>query len=269
MNNFDYIFYTNLYDDLSHMNKEQAYQHYIKHGKKEKRVCNNDMMKEFQSKTQKEIVKQKQTVNENVLNKKENKINILIRTSNRPEYFENCIKSIFNQNYINFEILICYDKDESINYLKNYDDYDNVQYFPVYSTSNERYKYNLYCNELLKKVKEGYIIFLDDDDKFCHNDCLKIINNYIDKNLLVIWKYFRPDKIIYPKNEKTITLGEIASSSFILHKDMTINCFWWDKRNGDFHFISEVYKKNKVKFKMIPLVLTMAQLQQKISSHGK
>ena len=73
MDNFDYIFYTNLYDDLSHMNKEQAYKHYIKHGKKEKRVCNNDMMKEFKLKKQKEINKQNKKLKNTIFEKNQQK----------------------------------------------------------------------------------------------------------------------------------------------------------------------------------------------------
>ena len=129
----------------------------------------------------------------------------MIRTSNRPEYFSQCIKSILNQNYNNVDIIICYDKDESLNYLKKY---NKIKYFKVYSTSKEHYKYNLYCNELLKKVKNGFIIFLDDDDELCHSEVLKTINNFCNDES-ILWKYFRPDKIIFPADTKNIILERL------------------------------------------------------------
>lgn len=39
MENFDYTYYLETYADLRHLNKENAYTHYINHGQKEGRVC--------------------------------------------------------------------------------------------------------------------------------------------------------------------------------------------------------------------------------------
>ena len=36
---FNYKFYLDTYSDLRHLNKEQAYQHWINHGIKEGRIC--------------------------------------------------------------------------------------------------------------------------------------------------------------------------------------------------------------------------------------
>jgi lipopolysaccharide biosynthesis protein len=36
---FDYFFYLEKYPDLRHFNKDQAYDHWVKHGKKEGRIC--------------------------------------------------------------------------------------------------------------------------------------------------------------------------------------------------------------------------------------
>ena len=41
MENFNYIFYINKYKDLKHLKtKQQAWDHYIKHGISEGRTCN-------------------------------------------------------------------------------------------------------------------------------------------------------------------------------------------------------------------------------------
>ena len=57
-------------------------------------------------------------------------------------------------------------------------------------------------------VKEGWIIFLDDDDMFLTNNSLSIISSYISSESdLIIWNYLRPDKIISPNNN--FVKGEI------------------------------------------------------------
>jgi len=50
MDNFDYYFYTQYYDDLKSFNERGAQMHYMKHGKKEQRMCNmNDFIKMLES----------------------------------------------------------------------------------------------------------------------------------------------------------------------------------------------------------------------------
>ena len=62
MEGFDYNFYLKMYDDLRHFDEKQALQHYLKHGKKEKRVCNKKIMDEFQKNTINQINKEYNTL---------------------------------------------------------------------------------------------------------------------------------------------------------------------------------------------------------------
>ena len=52
-----------------------------------------------------------------------NLINILIRVTFRPDYFNECINSILNQTYKNFNIICCYDDKLCEKYLEKYKDY--------------------------------------------------------------------------------------------------------------------------------------------------
>lgn len=97
-------------------------------------------------------------------------INILIRTSNRPVYFANCIESIKKQTNRNYKIIVGCDNKED-NYFKEYEHiiYDRIEAkaekdIYVNDTRIKHFPFNLYFNELYKKVKSGYIMFLDDDD---------------------------------------------------------------------------------------------------------
>ena len=89
---------------------------------------------------------------------------------------------------------------------------EKINFFYIEVESKEKYKFNLYCNVLMSKVESGWIMFLDDDDKLTHNKVLSIINENIeDENIMYIWKFLRPDKIIYP-NECKIFLGNIRTA---------------------------------------------------------
>ena len=47
MEKFDYYFYTQYYEDLKHFKKNEAALHYLKHGKKENRICNSEKFINF------------------------------------------------------------------------------------------------------------------------------------------------------------------------------------------------------------------------------
>ena len=55
--------------------------------------------------------------------------NILLRVTYRPKTFTTCISSIFSQNYENYNILISYDDNRCLEYLKKYQDYPNINIF--------------------------------------------------------------------------------------------------------------------------------------------
>jgi hypothetical protein len=172
---FNYKFYTELYNDLKNLTKNQALDHYLKHGISEKRISCKEEFNDIINNNLLKIKNQKKTLNNMKFQKPENKLNILIRTSMRPEFFKKCIKSILSQKYTNFYVYICYDKEDSLSYLNDYESkYTNITTFFIQNDSVEKYKFNLYNNTLMDKVIDGFIIFLDDDDIFCHDMCFKI-----------------------------------------------------------------------------------------------
>lgn len=270
METFDYKFYTSFYEDLKMMNEKEAIYHYLNYGKKEKRKCNQQMLSVFQNKTMTCIKNEYKNLDINKISLPEEKLfNILIRTSNRPENFKQCIKSVLNQKYQNYNIYVCHDKLQSLEYLDFYQKNDKIEYFPVYSSSKEKYKFNLYCNKLLNKVKKGYVIFLDDDDMFCHNRVFNILNYCLNSETILIWKFFRPDKIIYPSSMKQIILGEIDSCSFCSNIKNYKDCLWWDKKNGDYDFFIKVINKNKPKIVLLNKILTKTQFCDRVGNLGK
>ena len=242
----DEEFYKSFYPDLRNLTSDECLEHYNNHGKHEKRVsCQNELEDIIENNLSK-IDSQKNNLEKFVYKKIENKFNILIRTSMRPELFETCINSILNQNYSNYSIYICYDKPECIDYLKSYETNSKISFFFISNDSTEKYKFNLYNNELMERVSDGFIIFIDDDDIFTHNMCLKFINEYInDEDSVILWSFMKPDKLVYPNDIDNIKIGDIDTTCVCFNNKHKGLSKWPDKQCGDYYFYTEMFKKLK------------------------
>jgi len=267
---FDINFYCKFYPDLNNFSGNNAFllKHYKLYGIKENRICCQSELNDNISKNLLLIEEQKVALtNYEYKNSNESKLNILIRTSMRPEYFKTCIESVLSQNYTNYNIFICYDKKESLSYLENYSTIHNISIHYIEINSDEKYKFNLYNNYLMSLVNDGFILFLDDDDMFAHNNVLKIINeNLANDDTILLWKFMRPDKLIYPSNIKHIKLGEIDTTSVCFNKKYQYLSEWNDKKNGDYFFYSNMFKSiNKLKITELNLILTRTIFLDKLN----
>jgi hypothetical protein len=259
ISDFDWKFYLSYYPDIKKngiKNETHALNHYKYSGVYEGRIKNAKEININLLNSNKKIdaynfMQFKKTT--------ENYINICIRTSNRPEYFNLCINSILQQNYKNYNIIVCYDKKQSIAYLNKYTHMDNITIFVPTVSSTKKYKFNLYCNDMMEKVKKGWIMFLDDDDQLTSKNSLKIINEHMNNNNdLLIWKFLRPDRLIYPQNPNNIKLGEIDTTCFLFHSTWKNIAQWEDKQCGDYNFIKKYIEKSTTKphFVMMQHILT-------------
>jgi hypothetical protein len=249
-NKDDYIRYNR---DLEFMNEESLKVHYSRYRKSEGRIGSIfdliDICRTLLPSLPKKF--------EHIKNK-ENLINILIRSSGRST-IKKTLDSIFNQNYSNFKVIVCFDNINALKFLADY----NVNYFKI-EKNDDFYGFNLYCNELLEKVESGYIMFLDDDDMFVNSCCLNYINGFLHKDNILVWKFFRPDKIIYPKNVNNIKFGEIASCAYMFHSKYKTLSKWTAKRGGDFDFFKNL-EQNKV---FVNEILTRTTYLDKSGSFG-
>ena len=267
---FDYEFYKKIYTDLEKENistKDECVAHYLTCGMKEDRCCNEQEMIKRYEKNKENATKQMFSYPR--IKPEPVKLNILIRTSNRPAYFEKCIQSVLNQEYYNYHVYITYDDNVSLNYLKKYESNPKITFFHVNIDSDKKYKFNLYCNLLLDKVNNGYILFLDDDNTYLGNRVFEIINKELENNSVLCWKFLRPDKMIYPKDvQSNICLGEIDTSGVCFHVSLKKFSSWIDQQYGDFHFYKEIFK-NSQKKKFINLTLNATQFNNKIGNYGE
>ena len=114
---------------------------------------------------------------------KEPKIYILTRTSGRPEFFKACRKSILEQSYKNWEHIVSYDDVETFKYVSAAGDgVVPVGVDKLIKTPEMNCPYNLYNNNLLKRVPNGgWVLFLDDDGKLYNKESLKVLSKQIIK----------------------------------------------------------------------------------------
>ena len=194
-------------------------------------------------------------------------VNILVRTANRPRFFEKCIASILKQTYKNINIFV------SIDHKNN----DYTVKYPVYPVFVEKQSefmppvnhkeygktipYNLYMNELHKKVKSGIIVYLDDDDCYtCENALQDVVNEFKKGNELVFWRVKIGEQIL-PNDDnfgKEPMMYNINGTGFAFNSKYVGFAEWEPYRRGDYRVAKKLYKEVKKK-SYINAILTKAQ----------
>ena len=132
-------------------------------------------------------------------------INICIPYYNASEYFEETLISITNQSYKNWKIYIFDDGSDKTEIEKLYPLFRGIEnkVEVIHSKHIGVYKSRL---ELINKVKNGYLIFVDADDMFASDEALSQICKQIE--------YSNADIIFYNYSiDRKDNLGQIKDFS--------------------------------------------------------
>lgn len=165
-------------------------------------------------------------------------INILIRT-HRPEMLQRCRLSVLEHEY-DGEIEIRYYFDE---------DYKGDRSQPYY--------YNLFCNELLKRMNKGFFIFLDDDDTLIPGSLSAIAPHLTDEDRPIICQMLRDGK---PKpgdlymDKRMVSKGRIGMPCMIIHSKYKALHTFEATEDADYRWIKHVSETLNCKFVKIPVV---------------
>lgn len=120
-------------------------------------------------------------------------ISIIIPVYNLKPYLRDCLNSILNQNYKNFEVIIIDDgsTDDSISICNYY-----VKNYPNFSCVRQENKGVSLARKLGVSLSKGvYITFVDGDDTLPHNALDKLYSQLIFDNLdIVICAYNKINK---------------------------------------------------------------------------
>ncbi|MDD2224798.1 MAG: hypothetical protein PHP97_01400 [Candidatus Shapirobacteria bacterium] len=274
---FDWKWYLNYYPDLKTAginNEEKAWNHWKCFGKNERRARNENELKDivfgFFDKIKK-IENEELGWSDRWQNKKRKDwglINILTRTSARPNFFRECRESVKEQTYLNFRQIVGYDDFECELYLNQIENKNKIYYKKLNQTDKLSFPYNLYFNQMVKKVNEGWIMYLDDDDKFVNKYALeKIMNRVRSDDDLLVWKVWFPSKIVPGLSfKKNIVRGDISGCGFMYHSKHKNKVLWKGVKMGDYEFINELSKYLKIRW--ISVIATRVNYKDDFFSNG-
>jgi glycosyltransferase involved in cell wall biosynthesis len=185
-------------------------------------------------------------------------INILTRTSNRPIGFKKNVDNIRNQTYKNINHIICTDDKNSIQYIEEngFKDYlflDRNNIIKKDNCPNPQTgvysPHNLYFNHMIKKVTDGWVIYLDDDDTFTDLTIVEKIVDEINKNdedTLIYWRMIYSNGRTLPVNmggNSLPILGGIGGSCFTFHSKYNNIAMWDSWKCGDYRLICKLHNK--------------------------
>jgi glycosyltransferase involved in cell wall biosynthesis len=185
---------------------------------------------------------------------------ILMRTSNRPEYFKVCYESIKSQTYPNIKIIVHTD-DPRDTYVKGDIIIKGHAYPPKVGTG----PYNLYNNRLLEAIPEGpgWYHYIDDDDMYSAPDVIEKMVKGARRNYCNIGKVMRWHGTVWPK--KWRVQRSFQTECFFLHTDHKKRSHWWSNKGGDHYYSRKL--TNQIGINWIDGVLICKAQEGK--SHGR
>ena len=202
-------------------------------------------------------------------------LTIITRTSSRKELFLRLVKSINNQPMRrDIQQIVLADNEDAYNYasdicfwLAKY----SYRVAMVKSKSDSPGFYNLYINDGLEMVKDGWILIVDDDDYLEGENLsslLYLINDEREAKFYIV-QFYRGHKVKPPVNlfanwrykagdSSPIVRGKIGSSCILFRKDQCEGILWDDKLAADYRFIKAMAEQNDYVF--IPSALVRATI---------
>jgi len=167
-----------------------------------------------------------------------------------PEYFKKCKKSILEQTYKKINHIVgtdtkCDYYDDAIVLLPK--STQQPQLMPERGTYPA--PWNLHLNELATYVKDGWVMYLDDDDMFSHKNALKlIVSNIENDDQILLWRVkikINEQGWIVPDDKafgKSIEAGNFSGIGMMFHsKYLPVD--WGSWSFGDFRVWSSATGK--------------------------
>ncbi len=143
------------------------------------------------------------------------KYSIIIPIYNTEKYLNECLESLYNQSYDNFEVIMVNDGSTD----------GSKKICEKYCSLSKRFKLINQENSGVSKARNygishsigEYILFIDSDD-YIDYDMMMEIESYIDNNDLLIFGY---DEVYKNKNKKMILNYNIKNLEIIRNKMIT------------------------------------------------
>lgn len=176
------------------------------------------------------------------LKMEENKISIILPTYNADEILAKAIKSVINQTYQNWELLVIENgkRGQAENIIKEFEN-DKIKYIyqEIANVSEAR-------NAGLENATGKYITFLDSDDEyekeFLEKMLKKIINSESQIAVCGYRKIYDKKQMLIGKSENIENTTDIKQYLETLKENYLFNELW------NKIYISKIIKENNIKF---------------------
>jgi hypothetical protein len=159
---------------------------------------------------------------------------ILIRTAERPLFFERMMQSIKIQTYTNIITIV-----HSDNLYDRYIEGDIILRSKR-DTSKGRGHYNLYCNKLLNAIPpgKGWYHFLDDDDEYCDQYVIEKLVEKSQKRRVNVARVDRGDGFIWPKYWRN--QSSFSGECIFMRAEYKSMAHWIAKRRSDHYYTKQL-----------------------------
>jgi glycosyltransferase involved in cell wall biosynthesis len=202
-------------------------------------------------------------------------INIIVRTHNRPKYFLKCLHSIMATCYYPRIVHVIVDNKESMKYATdavqngladsvsianaNFTDdrfgsFSELQSKGICKNNNDakKHRYDLYLNDKLAEIHDGWIFFLDDDKEVATSNTLHNISGMLtDDDIMLIGQYKMKSRLL-PDSEMWGVLpfkrAHIDMSCFIFNVKHKNLCHFDGHGAGDWRTANRMAEKLNVKW---------------------
>lgn len=179
--------------------------------------------------------------------------NVIIRTSKRPNFFTNCIRSVLQQDYPNINIVVTCDERLGKLYTMPYpcrvievEKLPVTQKKPDNTSYGSPFPFNRYIAEAQARVN-GFIFFLDDDDVYLRKDSISTVMRYAKKDKLVIWRTQFPNRVI-PSDEsfgKKPVVNDLPGIGLCYHSSQIKKTDWTPWKRADYRTAAR-WKKDEI-----------------------
>ena len=148
---------------------------------------------------------------------KENRISIIIPYYRKRKYFKETIKSIFNQTYKNYEVIVIYDDTclKEVAFIKNVLKKIILKKLII---NNKNYGVGISRNKGIKQATGKYIAFCDADDTWKKNKLDTQISFMIKNNLMISHTNY------FVINEKSQVIGKFNIKNKLNYNDLLKSC---------------------------------------------
>ena len=167
-------------------------------------------------------------------------VSVIINVHNGEQYLSECINSVLNQSFIDFELII-YDNESTDDTKKIISSFKDVRI--KYYKSDKFLKLGDARNRALEKVNGEYIAFLDCDDLWMATKLekqIKIFKNNLNTGIVICNTIFfnnsGKQKVLYKSKPPTgRVFSNLLSNYFISLETVLIKKKYLDKLNNRFY----------------------------------